>query len=78
MRRLEYMTEPELRELMNTMGGGIDFMAQELGVEKPLFVLLLFNDPKIAQFMSSCDRSTMVEALRETADRLERKETVDR
>lgn len=78
MRQLEHMTEPELRELMNIMGRGIDMIAERMDVEKPLFVLLLFNDPRIAQFMSSCDRSTMVQALRETADRLERKEIVER
>lgn len=78
MKTLENMTEPELRGFCNTLAGGIEFMAGDCGVERPLFVLLLFNDPKIAQYVANTSRDNIVRALRETADRLERKEDVTR
>jgi len=79
MKRLEDMTEPELRDLMNTMGRAIECVAvDEFGVEKPLFALLLFNDPKVAQWMSNCQRGDVIAAMRETADRLERNQDVTR
>ena len=78
MKRLEDMTEPELRELCNTAGYAVEQACAVLGVEKPLFTLLLFNDPALAQYVSNCERQSMIEALRETADRLGRREDVTR
>jgi hypothetical protein len=43
-----------------------------------MFVLVLFNDPKVAQYVSNCTRESMIEAMRETADRLERNLDVKR
>lgn len=78
MKRLEHMTEPELKELMQNMGAAIEFTAHHLGVEKPRFVLVLFNDPKVAQYVANCERAGIIEAMRETAGRLERREDVPR
>jgi hypothetical protein len=78
MRKLKDMDEEELRGLMSLTAKAIETTARELGVEKPLFVLVLFNDPAIGQYISNCDRSTTVAAMRETADRLERREDVTR
>ena len=78
MKKLEDMTEPELGELLATMARGIEFIAGHCGVEKPLFALVLFNDPKIGQYVGNCRREDIVLALRETADRLERHEDVAR
>ena len=77
-KRLEDMTEPEIGELMAAMGNQITAVCAVLGVQRPLFTLLLFNDPAIAQYMSNCERSPMIRALRETADRLEAREDVTR
>jgi hypothetical protein len=78
MKRLEDMNEPELRELMNHICGGIEFMCGEMGVEKPLFCLVLFNDPAIAQYAANCRREDIIKAMRETARRLEQRQDVTR
>jgi hypothetical protein len=78
VKRLEDMDEPELRTLMNVTCHGIEASAEVCGVERPLFVVVLFNDPKIAQYASNANRSDIVRAMRETADRLERRQDVAR
>lgn len=45
---------------------------------RALFMLVVFDDPGVAQYVSNCDRQNMVKAMRETADRLEQRETIDR
>jgi hypothetical protein len=72
MKTLEEMTEPELRKLMNTLGSAIEITVEHLNIEKPLFCLILFNDPQVWQYISNCDRSDMIKALKETVTRLER------
>ena len=74
MKRLEDMTEPELRDLMNRCGVAVK---RELG-NTSKFALLVFDDPEIAQYISSCVRTDMIKALRETADRLERRDDIPR
>ncbi len=78
MKLLEDMTEPELRELMNATCRAILDTAKRRDVEPPLFVVVLFNDPKIAQYASNGTRSDIIAAMRETADRLERCDDVTR
>lgn len=78
MKRLENMTEPELRDLLNAMGRKLEAVASNHGVEKPLFALVLFNDPKVGQYICNCNRSDTIKALRETADRLESRQDVPR
>jgi hypothetical protein len=78
MKTLETMTEPELRKFMNTVCRSIVGAAELEGVEPPLFVVVLFNDPKVAQYGSNCQREGIIEAMRETADRLEKKQDVPR
>ena len=78
LKKLKYLTEPDLRELMDAMGNQIKAVSAVLGVEPPLFVLLLFNDPEIAQYVSNCNRSDVVKALKEAASRLENREDVER
>ena len=79
MKRLEHMTEPELSRLMKDCALSIEcaFEVNGLG-EKPLFILHVFNDPKLAQFVSSAHRGDAIKAMRECADRLERKEELSR
>lgn len=76
--RLEDMNEAELASLMRSLAGGVEYLCSKLGVEKPLFALILFNDPAIGQYIGNCERSDMIKALRETADRLEKREDVTR
>lgn len=78
VKKLEDMTEPELKRLMNAMAGAVERAARSLNVEYPHFALVVFNDPRIAQYISNCTRDTMIEAMRETADRLERRQDVPR
>ena len=78
IKRFEDMTEPELRAAMISMADGVQAGADFAGLDKPLFVLLVFNDPKLGQYISNCKRADMITVLRETADRLERKEDVPR
>lgn len=78
MRLLQDMTEPELRDTMNAVARAVFREAQAQGVEKPQFVLVLFNDPAICQYVANCTRASMIEAMRETANRLERNEDIAR
>jgi hypothetical protein len=66
MKVLAEMTEAELRDLLNRVGTAI---THEL--PGALFCCLLFNEPKSAQYVSNCQRSDVILALREAADRLE-------
>lgn len=78
MKRLEDMTEPELSEVMTNLARRIRDGCAIMGVERPLFALVLFNDPKVGQYISNCERSSMIEALREAADRIESRQDVRR
>lgn len=75
---LRDMDEVELGSLMTLLAKSLERAAAKFLDEKPLFVLVLFNDPEIAQYVSNCDRSTTIAAMRETADRLERRDDVSR
>ncbi len=78
MKRLEDMTEPELADLMRAFGSAIKRTSVEAGIGRPQFVLLLFNDPAVCQYIASIERDGAIKAMRETADRMERKETLER
>lgn len=78
MKLLKDMTEPELRHTMSTLARQIVTTATMLGVEKPMFVLLLFNDPAVAQYVANCERKGVIEALLEAAGRLQRNEDIPR
>jgi len=78
--RLLDMTEPELREYLHLLASATESVLPD-GPSRSghaLFVLLVFDDPQLAQYVSNCDRSTMVKALRECADRLESREDIER
>lgn len=75
---LEEMTEPQLAQLMNDLAGVIHLILGDRIGERPRFTLLLWNDPALGQYISNCNRDDMIQALRETADRLERNEDVPR
>lgn len=76
--KIEDMNEPELAELMRGAARKLEEYFRHAIGEKPLFTLLVFNDPAIAQYAANCQRSDIIKALRETADRLSAKEDVTR
>ena len=78
LKKIENMTEPELAALLSAIGQTVERVASMMNVEKPLFALLLFNDPAVAQYIGNCDREDMIKAFREAADRLEKKEDIPR
>jgi hypothetical protein len=63
---------------MATVCQSIGFACGYLGVEAPMFVVVLFNDPALGQYASNCQKSDIITAMRETADRLEKGEDVVR
>jgi hypothetical protein len=70
-RQIQYMTEPELQEFMRNLAMAIEFVAENENVEKINFTLVVWNDPKIGQYIANVSRENMTEALRELANRLE-------
>ncbi len=80
MKSLREMDEPELKGYFRSLAGLVEGVlpAGPSSQGRALFALLVFDDPGLAQYVSNCDRSTMVRALRETADRLEGREDIPR
>lgn len=78
MIELEYLNEQELRNLMNSVCRRVEAGFAECGVEKPFFCIVVFNDPKVAQYAANCTRDSMIQAMRETADRLAGNQDVKR
>lgn len=76
MKKIEDMTEPELRELTTRICRGV---SEKLPAMTGFCVLFWpIGTHNVAQYGSNCHRVDMVTALRETADRLERREDVPR
>jgi hypothetical protein len=76
MKQLEDMTEPELRALTNAV---LNAVKQRLPKDTGFLVLFWpHGDYKISQYGSNCERPGMIEALREAADRLEKRQDVPR
>jgi len=78
MKKLEFMNEVELRSLCNRVAAKVEEACMIEGVERPLFTVLLWNDPRVAQYVSNAQRPDVVQALRETVERFERQEDVTR
>lgn len=80
MIQLRDMDEPQMRLYFNMLAGAVEGILPggPSANGRSLFVLLVFDEPGLAQYVSNCDRSTVVQALRECADRLESREDVPR
>ncbi len=78
MPELKNLTDPETSALMQDIASGVEYTLKEFHkIEgNPLFCVLVFNDPEIAQYVSSCSREDMILALRETANILEQGEDI--
>ncbi len=78
-RKLEDLTEPPLRDLMSDAAKSVVSVLQSHKIEgPPKFALVIFNDPMVGQYISSCEPVDMVKAMRETADRIENNQAVGR
>lgn len=75
MRLLKDMTEPELFDYINLL---MSATKQVVPPDVEGFMLVLFCDDGITQYGSSVTRETAVPALRELADRLEKREGIER
>jgi hypothetical protein len=66
------MTEPEIKALMRDLA---DCITQKTG---SLFMLVVFDDPGVAQYISNAKREDCIKAMEETAQRFRNKETIER
>ena len=73
-KRFEDMTEGELSDVMVSAARAVTAVLPK----KALFVLVCFDDPKIAQYISNAERAGVISSMRETAERLEKKQEVQR
>jgi hypothetical protein len=82
MKRIEDMTEPELRAYFKRLARIVeDQLPAGPGPRgKCLFFLIVTDtiEPGIGQYVSNVERSGAIKLLRETADRLESREDVTR
>lgn len=74
-KRLQDMTEPELREHLSHQLQYIKCCQTEDTIGS---MLIIFGADKITQYGATVDPETAPQALRELADRIERRETVKR
>ena len=74
------MTEPELQAYFQLLGEATESVLPPgpSRHDKALFVLVVFDDPGLAQYVSNAEREDVIKALREMADRLERRQDVPR
>lgn len=82
MKRIEDMTEPELRAFFRNLAVEIEARLPPgpSSHGKCLFALIVADStgPGVGQYVSNVERPGMIKLLRETADRLERREDVPR
>jgi hypothetical protein len=80
MKLLRDMTEPELRAYFRGLARAVEdsLPPGPSAKGKCLFVLLVADESNIGQYVSNADRPGIIKLLRETADRLARKEDVTR
>jgi len=78
MKLLEYCNEVELNHLMNDLARRLEDGCAINGIEKPMFALVLFNDPKMGQYCSNCNREQVIGALQELTERLVKKQDFPR
>jgi len=74
MKRLRDMTEKDISVCMNEIANRV----RDSLPEKTLFFCLAFDDPGVAQYVSNANSKDIIEAMRETATRLERGQEIPR
>lgn len=71
LRQVEYMTDPEVQELMQALACAVERTALRLRVEPLAYAIIVYNDPAFNQYISNLPREIGVRQLRDTADELE-------
>lgn len=70
--QLSNMTEPELKRLLTDIANYIKASTDSL------FMVVLFDDPGVAQYISNAKREDCIKAMEETAQRFRNNETIGR
>jgi hypothetical protein len=82
MKLIRDMTEPELREFFRNLASEIEARLPPgpSAKGKCLFALIVADtmEPGVGQYVSNVQRPDMIRLLRETADRLEKREDIPR
>lgn len=70
--------QKQIQDFLGGIAVGTDGIIKEYFGRELGFAILLFefNKPGIGNYVSNAERKTMIEALRETANRLEKKEDI--
>jgi hypothetical protein len=78
VKELKNMTEPELRDLFTALARTIEARLPPgpSSKGKALFMLVVFDEPKLCQYVSNANRQDCIKAMRETAERFEHKEII--
>jgi hypothetical protein len=73
--KLEEMNPEQIKGLMKLLSHNMEDTIKALGIERVLFVLLLFcpGEDGLTNYISNCNREDIIKALRDAADHLERK-----
>ena len=67
-RMIRDLNEEERQALLRLLGNQVKTLCFALGIERPLFAILLNNDPAQSHWISNCESADLVKALRESAD----------
>lgn len=70
--KLLNMTEPEIKALMVDLA---NYISAKTG---SLFMLVVFDKPQVAQYISNTNRDDCIKAMEETAQRFRNNETIER
>lgn len=70
--KLMNMTEPEIKAMMIDLA---DYIAQKTG---SLFMLVVFDEPQLAQYISNANRGDCIKAMEETTQRFRNNEIIER
>lgn len=73
--KLEEMNPEQIKGLIKFLSHNMEDTIKNLGIERVLFVLLLFcpGEDGFTNYISNCNREDVIKTLRDTANRLERK-----
>lgn len=66
------MTEPEIKVLLKDLA---NYITQKTG---SLFMLVVFDEPGVAQYISNAKREDCIKAMEETAQRFRNNEIIER
>ena len=71
-KKLIDMTEPELKEMINDLAR---YITDKTGA---LFMLVVFDDPGLSQYVSNTVRKDCIKAMEETIQRFKNNEIIER